>query len=186
MDPDIHIHSFYTHINSHAHKSVVLEGGGDDALVALVTWSDARRSCRAWQRSLARRKTGSGFLRTAKRLEPARAFLRGDDEYLNMRTPRDGVGVLLQGLVVWSGGAEGATQEEGREARHGARATRAARAAGGRRALLEHRPIVHAVGVGRNLEHGCGLCFCFHPDLHLPSSFFFFDRRPGFRDSAVA
>ena len=101
MDLDIHIHSFYTHIHSHAHRSVVLEGGGGAALDALVTReSDARRSSRAWQRSLARRAACSGFLRTTKRLDAARVFLRRDDENLNLRAPRDGAGVLLPGIVV--------------------------------------------------------------------------------------
>ena len=104
------------------------------------------------------------------------AFSRGDDEDLDVRAPRygpgellhdidvrvpaDGPGGLLQGRVLWSGGANGATQEEGREPRHGAGdapAARAARAAGVRRNLQEPRHCVHAMGRGGKSQ-GEGTC----------------------------
>jgi hypothetical protein len=95
-----------------------------------------------------------------------RALPRGYDEDLNLRVPRDGPGGLLKdlnvraprhrpgglppGLVV-SGGANGATQEEGREPRHGTVAARAVLLLpppGVRRNLQEPRHGVHAGGRG--------------------------------------
>jgi len=91
-------------------------------------------------------------------------FPRGDDEDLNVRTPcdgpgewpyeldvrapADGPGGRLTRVVVWSGGANGSTHEEGREPRHGASAVRAAHAAGVGRNLEEPCHGVHAVGRG--------------------------------------
>ena len=101
-------------------------------------------TCLARQRSLARQKAGSGCLRTAQtwRRSLGCAFPRGDDEDFNLRTPRDGPGGwvpylnvrvpadgpagLLQGGVVWYGGADGITHEVGREPRHAADTARAA------------------------------------------------------------
>ena len=91
------------------------------------------------------------------------AFPRGDNEDLNVRAPRDGQGGwspvlnvrvpadgpgrLLPGCAVWSGGAKGATQEEGREPRQHVRACAAcvAREAGVWRNLEEPRHGVHAM-----------------------------------------
>ena len=101
------------------------------------------------------------------------AFPRGDNEDLNVRAPRDGTGGLLPdlhvrvptdgpgdllpGLVVWSGGANGVAQEEGREEPWRdkiARVARAACASGVRRNLKEPRHGVHAVDHGGYFPNG--------------------------------
>ena len=68
------------------------------------------------------------------------AFPRRYNNDLNLRTPRHGPDGPLPGPVVWSGGANGATQEERRDPPPDARTALAAwagRSAGVRRNLQE-------------------------------------------------
>ena len=89
------------------------------------------------------------------------AFPRGYDEDLDSRAPRDGPGGRVPDLeartprngqggplrrrLVWFVGANGATQEAGREHRQSAGASSADRATGFPRNLQERRHGVHSV-----------------------------------------